>query len=1015
MRRKFIFLLVLLCGVTAGFAQSSDKSLKEALDLLTKEKKTRFIFERAVVEGLRVKYNWSEVKDKKAQDVLNDLLSQVGLFSLPVGNNYYAIRKQKNPAETKSIIVNVQTPAGKDTTTPPHTLSYVVVSGVVKEKNTGKPVEGATLQVSPYGLYAVTDRNGSFSIKDVPVSRVRLSVSGLSMVPEERELNLEKPNDRIQSFELSTNALGLKEVLVVAKENKNGSTSSLISRSAIEHLQAVSLADILQLLPGGVAANPNLNDVNRASIRQIAPNNMGSLGTAVMLNGSPMSNNANLQVSNTSTGGAGATFSTSSGGGVDLRQFSADNIESVEVIRGVPSAEYGDLTSGAIIIKTKAGPEPFTIKARINPRITQVNGSKGFSLGEKAGALHADFDYTRSFNDQRFEYQGYHRVTGGLLYTKKFGKSKPFTTNTGFSYSMNLDEQKLDPDDKRTQRITKAQDYNYRFNSYGKWDLGKKFARQLQYNIMVNYAEQKSFQQELYSGAIYPMSYAMENTTTEGMFVPSEYLAQLSVDGKPLNVFAKLTNTFFHRGSWLNHKVLMGAEWKTDANFGEGKTYDLTRPPRMQSGNGSRPRSYKDIPALNQLSFYAEDMMLANVFGKRMSLQAGIRFDNIQPTGIWTTKKNTVATPRFNWSYEIMKNFSLRAGWGIAAKAPTLLYYYPQNAYFDMINYNRYASNPQESLVYITTRVYNTENKDLDVMKTRKGEAGFDWSFGQNKKKRLTVIAYHEKTDNGYDFDYTRESVKIVPLQKFEEISRPPGQKPVLNMDKDSFVNFVADYRMPLNNVSLVNRGIEFDLDLGRFDAIRTSFVLNGAMMESKSVTTQYTYMKQQNAGQDPDRIAVYDKGRGKKMERFNSALRITHNIPEFRFAVTLIVQTIWWEKERNIGYDSLPVGYISRSTGDMHFMTKSERDDLAAAPNTTARRELVESFAQGYHNLEKWKPLWLFNLRLQKDIGKNIGFAFLANNVFSHQPLLQSTRYPTNYTRRNPELFFGTEVTVKF
>ena len=1012
MCRKLTFLLVLLCGVMAGFAQATDKPLKEALDLLTKEKKTRFIFERAIVNGLTVRYDWSEVKNKKAEEVLDALLSQVGLVSLPVGNNYYAIKKQKNPSETKGE--EVMKMAVVSDTVKPRGVSYVTVSGVVREKSTGKPVDGATIQLSPFGLYAIADKNGSFFIKDVPMTRVRISVSGMSMAPEERELDLERPLDRIQLFNLETNALGLKEVVVVARENQQGSTSSLISKSAIEHLQAVSLADILQLLPGGVATNPDLNDVNRVAIRQVAPNNMGSLGTAVMLNGAPVSNNANLQVSNTSTGGAGASFSTSSGGGVDLRQFSADNIESVEVIRGVPSVEYGDLASGAIIIKTKAGPEPFTIKARINPRITQVNGGKGFSLGEKGGALHADFDYTRSFNDQRFEYQGYHRITGGLLYTRKFGKRKPFTTNTGFSYSMNLDEQKLDPDDKRYQRVTKAQDYNYRFHSYGKWDLGKKFARQLQYNIAVTYSEQKSFQQELYSGAIYPMSYAMENTTVEGLFVPSEYLSQLWVEGKPLNVFAKVTNTFFHRGDWLTHKVLMGAEWKTDANFGDGKVYDLTRPPRMQSGNGARPRSYKDIPALNQLSFYAEDMMLAKVFGKRMSLQAGIRFDNIQPTGIWTTKKNTVAAPRFNWNYEILRNFSLRAGWGIAAKAPTLLYYYPQNAYFDLVNYNRYSSDPNESLVYVTTRVFNAENEDLQVMKTRKAEAGFDYNFGNNKRKRLTVIAYHEKTDNGYAFDYSRESVQIVKLQKFAEIDRPPGQKPIVDMNTDSFVNFVADYLMPMNNLSLVNRGIEFDLDLGRFDAIRTSFVLNGALMESKSVTTQYTYMKRQNAGQDPDRIAVYDKGTGKKMERFNSTLRITHNIPEFRFAVSFIIQTTWWEKERNIGYDSIPIGYILRETGDFHLMTKNERAELAAAPNTAARRELVQNFSEGYHDLEKWKPLWLFNVRLQKDIGKNIGFAFFANNVFSHQPLQRSTRYVTNYVRRNPDLFFGTEVTVK-
>lgn len=1013
MCRKLTFLLVLLCGVTAGFAQATDKPLKEALDLLTKEKKTRFIFERAIVNGLIVRYDWSEVKNKKAQEVLDALLSQVGLVSLPVGNNYYAIKKQKAPQESKGTEEFARV-AVKTDTVKPRGVAYVVVSGIVKEKSTGKPIDGATIQLAPYGLYAIADKNGSFSIRDVPMTRVRISVSGMSMVPEERVIDLERPTDRIQIFELETNALGLKEVVVVAKENQQGSTSSLISKSAIEHLQAVSLADILQLLPGGVATNPDLNDVNRVAIRQVSPNNMGSLGTAIMLNGAPVSNNANLQVSNTSTGGAGASFSTSSGGGVDLRQFSADNIESVEVIRGVPSVEYGDLATGAIIIKTKAGPEPFTIKARINPRITQVNAGKGFSLGEKAGALHADFDYTRSFNDQRFEYQGYHRITGGLLYTKKFGTRRPFTTNTGFSYSMNLDEQKLDPDDKRYQRVTKAQDYNYRFHSYGKWDLQKKFARQIQYNIAVTYSEQKSFQQELYSGAIYPMSYAMENTTVEGLFVPAEYLSQLWVEGKPLNVFAKISNTFFHRGNWLSHKVLMGAEWKTDANFGDGKVYDLTRPPRMQSGNGARPRSYKDIPALNQLSFYAEDMMFAKVFGKRMSLQAGIRFDNIQPTGIWTTKKNTVAAPRFNWNYEILNNFSLRAGWGIAAKAPTLLYYYPQNAYFDLVNYNRYSSDPNESLVYVTTRVFNAENENLQVMKTRKAEAGFDFNFGHNKRKRLTVIGYHEKTDNGYAFDYTRQSVQIVKLQQFAEIDRPPGQKPIVDMNTDSFVNFVADYLMPVNNLSLVNRGIEFDLDLGRFDAIRTSFVLNGALMESKSVTTQYTYMKRQNAGQDPDRIAVYDKGTGKKMERFNSTLRITHNIPEFRFAVSFIVQTTWWEKERNIGYDSIPIGYILRETGDFHLMTKNERDELAAAPNTPARRELVQNFAEGYHNLEKWKPLWLFNVRLQKDLGKNIGFAFFANNVFSHQPLQRSTRYVTNYVRRNPDLFFGTEVTVK-
>ena len=1017
MRRKLIFLLVFLCGVTAGFAQSSEKSLKEALDLLTKEKKTRFIFERAVVEGLRVNYNWSDVKSKKAQDVLNELLSQVGLFSLPVGNNYYAIRKSKKPAENNNVnnqpnTIILKTGIREDSVKPVKGTAVTVLRGVVRERGTNRPVEGATIELSPYGLFTVTGKEGAYIFNDAPVARVRLSVSGLSMIGEDRDINLANAMERIQVFQLSTNALGLKEVTVVAKENKHGATSSTISKTAIEHLQAVSLSDVMQLLPGGIATNPDLNGPNQFAIRQIKPDNMGSLGTSIVINGAPISNNANLQAINTSTGGTNASFATSSGGGLDLRQFSTNNIESVEVIRGLPSVEHGDLTSGAIIIKTKAGKEPLSIKARINPRITQLSGSKGFGIGKNGDALRADLDYTRSFDDQRFEYRGYHRLTGSLLYTKKFGQVKPFTTNTGFTYSMNLDEQKLDPDDKRTQAVTKAQDYNFRFNSEGRWDLGKKFARQLQYNVMVNYTQQKGFQQQLISGAIYPLSTEMENVTKEGQFVPSEYLSKVWIDGKPLNVFAKITNTFSLRSNWINHRILMGADWKTDANFGNGKTYDLSRPPRMQGGNGFRPRSYKDIPVMNQLAFFAEDMMIANVLGKRMSLQAGIRFDNIQPTGIWTTKKYTVAAPRFNWSYEVMRDLTLRAGWGITAKAPTLLYLYPQNAYFDLVNYNRYSSNPDEALVYLTTRVFNTENPDLRVMKTNKAEVGFDLNLG--KKKRLTVMAYHEKTNNGYDFDYSFNSVKIVPLELYKTISTTPGQKPEVNTNTDSFVNFIADYMMPLNFITNTNRGIEFDFDMGRIDAIRTSFVLNGAYMQSKSVTTDYTIMKKQNNGRDPERIAVFDKGRGKKNERFNSTLRIIHNIPEFRFVVSLAIQTIWLERERNIGYDSVAIGYISRATGDFRLLDKAERDALYTGPNTTSRAELVEGFAEGYHNVEKWKPIWLFNLRLSKDIGKNFSFAFFANNVFSHQPLVRNTRYTTNYSRRNPDLFFGTEVSIK-
>ena len=39
-----------------------------------------------------------------------------------------------------------------------------------------------------------------------------------------------------------------------------------------------------------------------------------------------------------------------------MRSISTDDIESVEVIRGIPSVEFGNLTSGVVNIKKKEKP-----------------------------------------------------------------------------------------------------------------------------------------------------------------------------------------------------------------------------------------------------------------------------------------------------------------------------------------------------------------------------------------------------------------------------------------------------------------------------------------------------------------------------------------------------------------------------------------------------------------------------------------------------------------------------------
>ncbi|MBL1488578.1 hypothetical protein ELC62_29465, partial [Klebsiella pneumoniae] len=78
--------------------------------------------------------------------------------------------------------------------------------------------------------------------------------------------------------------------------------------------------------------------------------------------------------------GDNANFSAMAG--IGTRSISVENIESVEVITGVPSAEYGDLGSGMVRVTTKKGRTPWNIVFAVNPRTYEVSASKGFELGK---------------------------------------------------------------------------------------------------------------------------------------------------------------------------------------------------------------------------------------------------------------------------------------------------------------------------------------------------------------------------------------------------------------------------------------------------------------------------------------------------------------------------------------------------------------------------------------------------------------------------------------------------------
>lgn len=905
-------------------------------------------------------------------------------------------------------------------------LNAAAVPGKIDVKihieSADEPVAGAVAGFPDCGIFGVSMNDGTLTLKNVPSGKRILTVKMIGMVDYSAEIEVGKDMPEI-TVSMKESSFRLDDVVVTATSGAVGaSTASSISRAAIDHLQATSLSDIMELLPGQLSSNPSLNSASKATIRQVSPDAMNSLGTAIVVNGAPMSNNANLQASNTATGGTlSSGFSSTAGSGIDLRQISVDNVESVDVIRGIPSVEYGDLTSGVIIVNRKAGVFPVMIRTKVNPTLVQASASKGFGLGKKRGAISADIDYASSLADERRPYQQYRRITAGMLYSNTFKES--IRTTVGADLYSDLDAQKLDPSDVKYQRKRSSENMGIKFNSNLTWQLDRNFLKSLKFNLSGSFSKQTGYTQEIRGNFGYMVTSAMKdgtvaanvsgpvidalgnqltNTDKPGYsastnILPYEFLTKMYTYGKPLNIFAKAVANMFTEFYGIGNKIIAGAEWKTDVNFGQGKVFDPLLPP----SSGMRMRPFTEIPALNQFSIYAEDNISKTLLSRDLKVQIGLRYDMIQPG---RTDMKMALSPRINASFEIVpKTLAIRGGWGITAKAPPLIFLYPDKAYYDFVNFSNIGQTDESrTLSMITTKVFDTSDASLKIAKNRKSEIGADLKIAG---MRLSVTAFREKLTDGYSFGLDRSSFHVFELKKYEGTERE-GTYPALKYNSSS--NVVLSYMKPLNNKVNDTHGVEFDFDFGQIRPIRTSFVFSGAYMKTDMYSSSESYFqKNPDAGGKYKDIGIYASGDGSRYKRFSTNLRIIHNIPKIGFIVSLSLQTIWHDSQENLGTENIkPIAYLRAD--NLKYVEIKEGDPISA--------DIQKQILENRLITESYKPLFLCNLRVTKEIGEIFGFTFFFNNVFNTNPLEESKRNPGNYlSSRNPSPFFGIEAWVKF
>lgn len=906
------------------------------------------------------------------------------------------------------------------------------IHGTVSTLDNGAkvPVDYAVVLLKPAGLYAVTDANGAYKISGLDPGSYDLNIQLIGYETIDTTMVIRQSIRK--DFVLKASSFRLEEVHVVAEASKAGeSTASLISRQAIDHSQTSSLRDIMALLPGASITNPDLSSAHSISLRSVSGSDMNSLGTAIIVDGAPMSNNANMEgitaamngVSSPIAGTSVSAGGASPSGGIDVRQLSTDNIESVEVIRGIPSVQYGDLTSGAVIINSKAGAEPLTVRLKADPKIYQVAASKGFRLGEKAGDLHISGDYAYSNAKTTESYAYYQRLNVKGLWSKTFG---PLVTSTALDLRFGKDTRDKNPDDLRTNLASGGTNIGYRINTNGTWNINRGWFKTLRYDVSNSFTWKESFHEQDNTNAVAIYTTNMESGTTVAnlpglrlydtdgneitslgtsdayaIMTPYTYFCHYDFYGKEVNTFAKLTLNMFKQWDKTSEKILLGTDFKSDGNLGQGLVFPKDCPPgRSNSESGYRERPLYDIPFVNQNGFFAESVFRTQLLQRTFNLTAGVRLDLVNG--------KSALCPRVNASFELIPEiWTLRGGWGITAKAPTAAYLYPTNAYYDQVNINTTeAVLESDRRVMATTRIYSTENPDLQIARNRKAELGFDLKIAG--RYRLGVTVYDELMKNGYSYSRSYDSFAWVPYKTWKIAGHDASGAPLFATDTDTH-RFFGFYK-PSNNTWEHHYGLEYELDLGRFSAIRTSFFLNGAWMHSMSTSSGETFaLNLKNGSYVNSHVAVYDPGVSKyHSERFLTTLRTTHNIPSIGFVVTLTTQlnayTMSWTEYHN---DKAPQRYISKDDGQVYEFT-------AAMAGDSEYRYMVGQLSDSRFIVSHTIPVLTFNLNVSKEIRNFMTAAFYVNNLFNSRPLDPSEITKGSYSELGTPMYFGFELKLK-
>lgn len=894
----------------------------------------------------------------------------------------------------------------------------------------GRIIDAATSEAIPYATMTITgtdgkkhttvsDISGYFNIDGLTGNRYTVSVSYLGYSTTTFSYSNTDNRGAGITIKMKQDSRMLNEVVVTAHESQGITTSSVIDRKAIEHLQPSSFTDLLSLLPGGSTQLPDLTNSNSIRLRQAGTGgsnyDVSSMGTVFVTDGIPINSNADMQmVRQASSNAAGApdagrNHTTS---GVDMRSIPTDNIESVEVIRGIAPVEYGDLTSGVVLIKRKLKATPFEARFKADSYSKLVYAGKGMQFGSFIMNLGLDFLDAKA--DPRNPMTNYKRLTASarLQDSWSIGDMR-LRWRSNYDYTGSFDDEKHDPE------ILKQKDDNYK-SSYNRFGMthslflspGKESAlKSLSLDIALAYEWSKIEQQKSISlSRDMAASTSLEEGEHDGLYLPYHYISNVTVDGKPLNLFAKMKGVFAMTTGRMGHNINAGAEWKMDKNYGRGQQYDPARP--ISPGTPYRPRIYSHIPAMHQLSFYAQDNITLPFGGNLLSAQIGVRGSSLANlSSRYKISRKVYIDPRLNLQWRFPETYiagkpmtiDVNGGWGRQTKYPTLLQIYPDRIYTDLIELNYYNLTPEYKRLYLHTYIDDPTNYSLQPARNDKWEMRLGMQYDGNS---LSITYFHERMNDGF-----RSSSQVRPYsyRDYEENAingNTLTAKPSLENLPYSDKKILGIYSMTTNGSRMIKEGIEWQMATKRIEAIMTRLTVNGAWFKTTYTNSEPMFSRNSTAVIEGTPIndlyiGYYDNRTGSVREQFNTNFMADTYIPRLNLSFSITAECMWYTSSQSIRSNGVPLKYMDYN-GNIHEFTDECKSD-------TYLQWLVNKYNDSAW-LKQKVPFYMFlNLKVTKDFGKWMKIALFINRMIDYMP-----DYTTNSglkVRRTSKPYFGMEL----